>query len=94
VYLKTLYLRNFRNYKEAEVHLSPRTNVFVGGNAQGKTNLLEAIYLVATGRSFRSQSLNELIKAGESSFFLETEIIRNGGFARQKRFSRFGRRRF
>lgn len=77
VYLKSLYLRNFRNYVDAEVHLSPRLNVFFGDNAQGKTNILEAIYLIATGRSFRTQHLHELIRAGESFFFLEAEIVRD-----------------
>lgn len=78
VYLKSLYLRNFRNYVEAEVHLSPGLNVFFGDNAQGKTNILEAIYLIATGRSFRSQHLSELIREGESFFFLDAEIVRDG----------------
>lgn len=49
-----------------------------GRNAQGKTNLLEAIYLVATGRSFRSQNLSELICYGESFFFIEAEVVRDG----------------
>ncbi|MGB7978913.1 MAG: DNA replication/repair protein RecF [Chlamydiales bacterium] len=71
-------MRNFRNYQEAEVHFSEKLNVLYGDNAQGKTNLLEAIYLIATGRSFRSQSLSELIRAGESFFFLEAEIVRDG----------------
>lgn len=78
MFLKSLYLRNFRNYKEAEVHFSEKLNVLFGDNAQGKTNMLEAIYLVATGRSFRSQSLTELIRSGESFFFLEAEIVRDG----------------
>lgn len=78
VFLKTLYLRNFRNYVETEVHLSPRLNVLYGDNAQGKTNMLEAIYLIATGRSFRSQHLGELIRAGETFFLLEAEIVRDG----------------
>lgn len=77
MYLKSLYLRNFRNYKEAEVPLAPKLNVFYGDNAQGKTNLLEAIYLIATGRSFRTQHLSELIRSGESFFFLEAQIIRD-----------------
>lgn len=77
VFLKTLYLRNFRNYIEAEAHLSPGLNVFYGDNAQGKTNLLEAIYLIATGRSFRTQHLSELIRSGEKFFFLEAEIVRD-----------------
>lgn len=77
VHLKTLYLRNFRNYKEAEVALSPHLNIFYGDNAQGKTNLLEAIYLIATGRSFRTQSLSELIRQGETFFFLEADIVKD-----------------
>ncbi|MBI5272542.1 MAG: DNA replication/repair protein RecF [Chlamydiia bacterium] len=75
--LKTLYLRNFRNYEETEVHFSPHINVIWGNNAQGKTNLLEAIHLIATGRSFRSQHLAELIRERESFFYLEAEILQN-----------------
>lgn len=48
-----------------------------GDNAQGKTNLLEAIYLVATGRSFRTQTLSEMICYGESFFFIEAEVVRD-----------------
>ncbi len=76
--LKKLYLRNFRNYAEAEVEFSPRLNVFYGENAQGKTNLLEAIYLVSTGRSFRTQNLSELIRLGEPFFYLEAHAVRDG----------------
>lgn len=84
VYLKTLYLRNFRNYTEGVADFSPKLNVFYGDNAQGKTNLLEAIYLIATGRSFRTQHLSELIREGESFFFLEAEIVRDGVTQRLK----------
>ena len=54
------------------------TNVFYGENASGKTNLLEAIYLLSLGRSFRTCRLEELIKKGESFFFLKAEIEKNG----------------
>lgn len=84
VYLKTLYLKNFRNYAEAVADFSPKLNVFYGDNAQGKTNLLEAIYLIATGRSFRAQHLTELIREGETFFFLEAEIERDGVTQRVK----------
>ena len=77
MYLKSLYLRNFRNYAEAEIRFSPRLNILYGDNAQGKTNLLEAIYLFSTGRSFRTQHLSELVKSGESFFHLEAEIFRD-----------------
>ena len=77
MYLKSLYLRNFRNYTEAEAHFSPHLNVFYGDNGQGKTSLLEAIYLIASGRSFRTQHLNELIKEGASFFFIEARIVQS-----------------
>lgn len=76
--LKALYLRNFRNYKEAEIHFGPRLNLFYGDNAQGKTNLLEAIYFIATGKSFRTQHLEELIRSDEPFFYLEAQVVQGG----------------
>jgi len=61
-----------------EVHFSPRVNVLYGENAQGKTNLLEAIYLIATGRSFRTPYLQELIRRGETFFYLEAILSKEG----------------
>ena len=77
VYLKTLILKNFRNFKELEAHFSDHLNVFYGENAQGKTNLLEAIYFVSTGRSLRTNLLKELIREKESYFRIEAEVIRD-----------------
>jgi DNA replication and repair protein RecF len=77
-YIKSLYLRNFRNYVEAEVSFAPGVNLFHGDNAQGKTNLLEAACLITTGRSFRTAHLNELIRQGESFFFLEGIVCKDG----------------
>ena len=76
--LLSLYLRNFRNYKEVEIVFSPEINFIQGDNAQGKTNLLEAIYLLSTGRSFRTTHLSELIYAGESFFYLQAHFIKDG----------------
>ncbi len=76
-YLKHLYLRNFRNYAEAEIRFAPRLNLIWGDNAQGKTNLLEAIYLLSTGCSFRTGHLSELIREGQPLFYLEAEIVQN-----------------
>jgi DNA replication and repair protein RecF len=72
--LTHLYLRNFRNYSEAEVQFSPSLNIFYGQNAQGKTNLLEAIYLVSTGRSFRAEQLADLISEGQTYFYLDALV--------------------
>ncbi len=77
MFLKTIYLRNFRNYAETQVDFDPKCNVLYGDNAQGKTNLLEAIYLVATGRSFKTMRLEELIREGQSFFYLEAVVVRD-----------------
>jgi len=77
MHLKSLFLRDFRNYTSLSVQFGPKTNLIYGENGQGKTNLLEAIYLLATGRSFRTLRLNELIRQGASAFFIEAEILKN-----------------
>jgi len=63
--LKKLSLQNFRNYKKKELSLSEKTTLIVGPNAVGKTNLLEAIYLLATGKSFRANLEQEMINWDE-----------------------------
>lgn len=75
--LKKLYLRNFRNYSEITIEFSPKLNVFYGKNAMGKTNILEAIYLLSTGRSFRTSYLKQAIKKEASFFFIEALIEKN-----------------
>ena len=62
--LEELYLRAFRNYAEETVEFSPGVNLIVGDNAQGKTNLLEAVSFLGSGRSFRAQKTGELIRFG------------------------------
>jgi len=74
--LERLYLKNFRNYTEATISFGPKINVIRGNNAQGKTNLLEALYLLGTGRSFRTQHLCDLIRQGEKYFYLKAEFIK------------------
>jgi DNA replication and repair protein RecF len=63
--LKSLILRNFRNYIQKEFNFSSEITLVVGPNAAGKTNLLEAIYLLATGRSFRAEIESEMINYNE-----------------------------
>ena len=59
--IKKIYLENFRNYKKQEIVLGNNINVFYGNNAQGKTNIIEALYYSALGRSFRTYKDSELI---------------------------------
>ncbi|MDP2953547.1 MAG: DNA replication and repair protein RecF, partial [Chloroflexota bacterium] len=54
-------MTNFRNYRSLELDLPPQVTIFQGDNAQGKSNLLEAVYLLATSRSHRTASEKELI---------------------------------
>ncbi len=76
--LQRLILRNFRNFEEVSVHFSPRINVIYGANAQGKTNLIEAIHLVSFGKSFRTVQLSDLIREGHNYFYIKAEFIRDG----------------
>jgi DNA replication and repair protein RecF len=64
MWVEALRLRDVRNIRELEVELSPGLNVFVGENAQGKTSLLEAVGLIARGRSFRSGDSRAMIRRG------------------------------
>jgi AAA15 family ATPase/GTPase len=57
-------LTNFRNYDEQEIELNKNINVFYGDNAQGKTNIIESIFLCSIGKSFRTSKDKELIKFG------------------------------
>ena len=62
--LTDLYLRSFRNYEEQSFVFDPGVNLIVGDNAQGKTNLLEAIAFLGSGKSFRALKNSELIRFG------------------------------
>ncbi|UTC07982.1 DNA replication/repair protein RecF [Latilactobacillus curvatus] len=62
MYLSELQLDHYRNYEQVDVHFSPDINVLIGENAQGKTNLLEAIYVLALARSHRTNNDRELIQ--------------------------------
>lgn len=74
MFLQNLALRNFRNYNYLDMEFNSLMNVFVGENAQGKTNLLEAIYLLAAGVSPRVQKDEELIKRDEEFFTVKGKV--------------------
>ena len=77
MYLKHLILRNFRNHKETDFHFSALVNLINGNNGQGKTSVLEAIYFLSTGRSFRTPNLSDLIREGQQYFYLEAHFIKD-----------------
>ena len=67
-------LNGFRNYEWETVSFAPGTNVIAGPNAQGKTNLLEAVYLLSCGRSFRTRFDRELVGFAFSEADLLAEV--------------------
>jgi DNA replication and repair protein RecF len=75
VHLVHLRLRDFRNYQRLEVEFRPGFHLLLGGNAQGKTNLLEAIYLIATLRSFRGVGGAQLVRQDASGYFVGATIV-------------------
>lgn len=79
MHVARLALRNFRNYRDLALELSPGVNAFVGANGQGKTNLLEALHLLATGRSQRGAKDPELILAGEGEMRVWARVERTEG---------------
>ncbi len=70
MYIKALTLNNFRNIESCTVYFENAVNVIVGKNAQGKTNLLEAIYLLSGSKSFRGAAEREMVSFGKKSFFI------------------------
>lgn len=72
--LRTIEIRRFRNIESVDLRLGPRFNVISGDNGQGKTNVLEAVYVLATSRSFRTQRLGELVQQGGDSASIRAEI--------------------
>lgn len=72
--VKRLRLRNFRNYKDEMIEFAPRTNLIYGDNAQGKTNILEAVYLAANGRSHRTKTSSQMVRFGEEYARIELEF--------------------
>ena len=71
--LKSITLQNFRSYKKTEFKFDKDTTVIIGPNTSGKTNLIEAIFYLSLGKSFRAEKDDQLIKFGE-------EIARIKGF--------------
>jgi len=77
MYIKQIKLKNFRNYLEEKIELSPDINIIYGDNAQGKTNILESISLCSIGKSFRTHKEKELIKFNEKTANTEIDFIKN-----------------
>lgn len=77
MYIKELKIRNFRNYSAVNVCFNKNVNILYGDNAQGKTNLLESIYLLAITKSHREFIDNNLIKEGTTEASIDGVIYKN-----------------
>lgn len=73
MWIKKIKIKNFRNYEEQEIYFNKNINLFYGENAQGKTNIIEAIYLCSLGKSFRAKKDSEMIKLNEENAIIEIE---------------------
>lgn len=74
MYIEKLKLKDYRNYKDLNVSFSKNFNVFYGDNAQGKTNILEALFLCATGRSHRTSKDMELVNIGKYEYYITVSL--------------------
>ncbi len=75
MYIKDIELRDFRNYRDIKVSFGKNINIFIGSNAQGKTNLLEAIYMNSMARSFKTSRDRELVRFGEDFCRIKTTAL-------------------
>ncbi|NLJ85531.1 MAG: DNA replication/repair protein RecF [Firmicutes bacterium] len=95
MHVQALELSHYRNYRHLAIELDPYLNVFVGDNAQGKTNLVESVYLLATGRSHRTYRDAEVIRWGEEEAQIRAQVqTALGSFSMRVILSRNQRKRF
>ncbi len=73
--IKNIRLINFRNYENLNLPIEKNVNIFIGKNAQGKTNLLEAIYLAASGNSFRTNRDRELLSFNRNPGYVAVDFL-------------------
>ena len=85
--IKSLKLKNYRNYDLLDLTFDPKTNILYGDNAQGKTNILEALYLSGTTKSHRGTKDRDMIQFGYDESHLETVVEKRYRFAVQVSYS-------
>ncbi|MFW5800119.1 MAG: DNA replication/repair protein RecF, partial [Spirochaetota bacterium] len=71
MYIKELIINNYRNYEKLNLEFSPNNNFIIGDNGQGKTNLIESIYLLGMAKSFRISTDKDLIRKGKDYFYVK-----------------------
>lgn len=77
MWISNIKIKNFRNYTDEKIELNKNINVFYGENAQGKTNIIEAIYLTAMGKSYRTKKESEMINFNSQNSLIEVEYFKS-----------------
>lgn len=78
MYIESVQLKNFRNYETLELNLDRETNIFYGDNAQGKTNILESVYLCGTTKSHKGSKDREMIRFGQEDAHIRMMVKKDG----------------
>lgn len=81
MYISKILVQNFRSYEKKLVELDKKANLILGQNGSGKTNLLEAVYFLSSGKSFRSSSSSQLIKWSEKMSSVRAKINDKDGMS-------------
>ena len=77
LHIESLNLKGFRNYSDEKINFSKNYNIIYGENAQGKTNIIEAIFLCASGRSHRTSKDSELLNINSNNYSIRLDSIKN-----------------
>ena len=76
--IESVDLKDYRNYKILNMNFNPQINIIYGDNAQGKTNILEALYVCATSRSHKGSKDREMIRMGSDEAHIKLNVKKNG----------------
>lgn len=79
MYIKSIAIKNYRNYEIMKLEFDQKLNIIIGDNAQGKTNLLEAIYVSGFGKSFRTAKDSDLVSFGKEIANVKIELQKDNG---------------
>lgn len=77
MYLSRVLLQNFRSYSQKLLDFDPKVNLIIGPNGSGKTNILESIYFLSSGKSFRASALSQLLAWEQSFATVRAKLIKN-----------------
>ena len=79
MYIKEIKIKDFRNYEQLDLKFNEKVNIILGSNAQGKTNLMESIYISSFGRSFRTSRDTDMIRFGQDNSKIEMVFNKERG---------------